>query len=270
MSALLALCVLVLGYCYVDKTPTEKAKLKRGNNWEVYAILLKHGLFYILFGIFLTLSAIVLFVIGLSKIGYNVVDFLVNVYLTDTANFSYVWQVIVGVFAASSFVLGWYCLFVREYFLERWAWSKNQIHLLRQLKNQDGLLGIALEAMEKGNPVKISLKSKKIYVGMVYSEQFERMDFDNLIIIPYLSGYRDKDTLKVVFDVNYADFYAKKGLLNDEMAYENEAIAEFRLSVRVSEIESISFFNKETFDEMQASLSQKTKKCFSTELKINF
>lgn len=261
MSAILALCILVLGYHYVNQAPAERATLKRGNNWEVYAILLKHGLFYMLFGALLTLGIFVFLIVGFLVIQQkNNVNVLIYIpYFADVKNFPYFWQMATSIFATSAFLLGWCSLKIREYRSKDYWQLKNK-ELLQQLKNQDGLLSIALEAMEKSIPVKISLKSKKIYVGVIYSEQFEQMDFDNLIIIPYLSGYRDKDILRVVFDVNYTEFYTKKGLFNDEAVYKDKLLAEFRLSIRVSEIESISFFDKDAFDEMQLSTQQKSKK----------
>lgn len=274
MSAILILYILVLGYCYVEKTPTEKNKLKRGSNWEAYAILLKHGLFCMLFSAFLALIPFMLFAIILLKFYNNFVDCLFNTYWIYKKTLSSYWQIVNSVFGTIVFICGWGYLVAREKIVIFWRNNeyvslskdknskdennglqllpkKEKESLLKQLKNQDGLLWIALEAMEKNTTVKISLKSKKIYVGMVHGEQFERMDFDNLIILPYLSGYRDKDTLKVKFDVNYADFYHKDEQFNSEKWYENEVVANFQLSIRVSEIESISFFDVDVFNKMQ-------------------
>lgn len=287
MSAILIVCILVAGYYYLEKTPTEKIKFKRSNNWEAYVILVKHGLFYMMFGVLLTLILLMLVGILLLKSDKFSIDFLFSymqlIYSKTSLGF---WQVAGGILSTCAFVFSLIYLVVREQWfnflliLKSWlnnVWASNndlslnedggmsqslpkeKRRLLKQLKNQDGLLWIALESMEKSTTVKISLKSKKIYVGLVHGEQFERMDFDNLIILPYLSGYRDKDTLRFVVNVNYADFYKQHGVFDSDKWYENEAVTNFQLGIRVGEIESISFFDVATFNKMKENQENQDK-----------
>lgn len=106
--------------------------------------------------------------------------------------------------------------------------------------------------MEEQTPVKISLKSKKVYVGIVYREQFEQLNFDNLAIIPMISSYRDKDTPIVTFDCNYSEVYKKHQIidkLKDFSELEKICLSDFLISIRSAEIKTISFFNIDMFDE---------------------
>lgn len=262
MAIILVLCILVLGYYHIERVPLEKAKLKRGNNWEAYVILAKHGLFYLILGLyaFLSLFILLLFIIFLGSSIIQLLGFDVSIRKS------------IGFFLRAidnPVLMPWVLLSLSmfggiissKHFVETYHLNK-----LSSLKNQDGFLNIVLEAMEKSIPIKVSLKSKKVYVGAVYNEQFEQMDFDNLVIVPYLSGYRNKDTLKITFDCNYSDIYNKYGLSGlqeiDEIQSDYQ-FSDFRLNIRVNEIESISLFYQEIFDDFL----QKDKESQKTSLK---
>lgn len=243
---LLILCILVLGYYHVEKIPTEKAKLKRGNNWEAYVILAKHGIAHLLSGFYYLMVLVCFFVVLclvvwwlLSKISIippiNIfIHFLLLIAEKPFTHWVLFALTVLVAMVSSSYMV-----------------DKFNLNNLSKLKNQDGFLNIVLEAMENGKPVKVSLKSKKIYVGAVYHEQFEQLDLDNLVIVPYLSGYRDKDTLKIIFDCNYTEVYGKYGVQEITSNPNSYHLSDFRLNIKVSEIESISLFHQEMFDDFQ-------------------
>lgn len=114
-----------------------------------------------------------------------------------------------------------------------------------QLRSLDAILDIIIYASSEIKPVKISLKSRKVYVGVIVSEQFEHIDADNIVIIPYLSGHREKDTLVVNFDHNYLEVY-KKNNNNHQPETDNTFavdMKEFKCVIRLNEVESISLFD---------------------------
>ena len=112
-----------------------------------------------------------------------------------------------------------------------------------------------MQVLDLHTSVKISLKSRKVYVGIIQSEQFERVDLDNVVIIPFLSGYRDKDTLRIEFDCNYVAVYEKHVIYDNEFWLDDNNLPililasdtmprfkDFRLVIRLDEIESIFLF----------------------------
>lgn len=80
-----------------------------------------------------------------------------------------------------------------------------------------------------------------MYIGLIDSEQFESADLDNVVIIPFKSGYRDKDTLTLNLDCDYIKVYQNKSIRFDVDKSNNlSELKQFRCAIRVSEIESIS------------------------------
>ena len=73
----------------------------------------------------------------------------------------------------------------------------------------DGSLGrLFFDSATSGKPVLVSLKSKKVYVGVVntISEPNEKQGPNiEVSINPLLSGYREKDNLRVLFTNDYSD-----------------------------------------------------------------
>ena len=100
--------------------------------------------------------------------------------------------------------------------------------------------------------MRLSLKSRKIYVGLIQSEQFERLDLENIVILPFLSGFRDKDSLSITFNHNYTDVYFKNQLIPTDSQLDEQCAKKldaFRVVIRVEEIESISLFDDRYFDD---------------------
>ena len=102
-------------------------------------------------------------------------------------------------------------------------------------------------------PLRLSLKSRKVYVGLVMEEQFESGDLDYVLIIPLVSGYRDKDTLDIFFDCNYVSVYEKHGLVSEDELSEEKLLKlnDFRLAIKASEIESVAFFEFSVLNEFE-------------------
>lgn len=73
----------------------------------------------------------------------------------------------------------------------------------------DGSLGrLFFDSATTGKPILVSLKSKKVYVGIIntISEPNEKQGPNiEVSINPLLSGYREKDNLRVLFTNDYSD-----------------------------------------------------------------
>ena len=128
--------------------------------------------------------------------------------------------------------------------------NKSQEEQRKEIRKQDAILNIIIDAAEQLHPVKISLKSRKAYIGLIQAEQFERPDLDDVTTIPFYSGHRDKDTLNIIFDSNYIKAYEKhygeifsNDSTNSLLPKDMQKLEEFRIVIRLSEIESISFFD---------------------------
>jgi len=98
------------------------------------------------------------------------------------------------------------------------------------------------EAIDERKLVELSTKSGKSYVGIATESGFDvRVDCD-VILIPVMSGYRDKETRKVVFTTNYAD------LLSSWDGEWNE----FQVVLPADDIASVRHFNPEAYEHFRA------------------
>jgi hypothetical protein len=96
--------------------------------------------------------------------------------------------------------------------------------------------------------VLISLKSRKIYVGIVNDIPIESGEVEHFSILPVLSGYREKDKLTVAFTTNYYLHYENN--LDDEgnpIDGSGASIDDFVEMIPVSEIAHIGRFDIDTY-----------------------
>ena len=99
-------------------------------------------------------------------------------------------------------------------------------------------------------PIEFSLRSGKSYIGYVIETQFTLKNQSDIALIPIASGYRDKDTKKLVITTNYSQFI-EKVFLEDGLEAEKSGIYKFRLVIPMSEIVSARYFDREIYDLFQ-------------------
>lgn len=248
MALLVVLLVLVLGYYYADHITAEQIKLRRSAGWETYVYLGFHGLRLILNGAMACLIlALPLYVVlwafdGGASWFHFTPDLsggmwrLAKYKLFDDIQ---VYHVVIALLA-----LGGCKNEIQKRHQEDWQ---------QQIKRYDAMLRIVWQSLHTQVPIRISLKSRKVYVGVVSQEQFSNAELDYMLIVPLVSGYRNKDTLDIFFDCNYYAVYQKYGLFDDDDLSKQEILKldDFRTAVRISEIESVSFFKMEVFGDFE-------------------
>lgn len=245
MGVVFILMVLVLGYHYTSNYLPARVILKRSSGWEAYVHLGKYGLSFLFNGLF---SFIIFFLfLRISQVILNIPYHLGAEYKP--------FDLVSWMFTSIDYINGLYWFFIIIFVFAFLQCSQsiktknqNKQEILESLKSSNSILNLILDATQTLTPVKISLKSKKVYVGLIDSEQFEHADLDNVAIIPYFSGYRHKDYLNITFDCNYTSVYEKHNisLNNDDGA---DKLRLFRTVIRVAEIESISLFNLEYYED---------------------
>lgn len=115
----------------------------------------------------------------------------------------------------------------------------------KEIARQSAIENIILESVDKGLLLLVTLKSRKVYVGMVDEARFNQLDSNTLVLIPFMSGYRDKDSLTFRVEHSYADYYVKNGIT---LTSEPLSVYQFRHVLPFEQIESFSLFNVETFE----------------------
>ena len=249
MAILLILLILVLGYRYTNAIPAEKIALKRSSGWEAYVRMGSHGIRFVWNAIFVYAIIVVCTVISIYFIA--LISHIFNI-----DGYSEYLKYIIVLSTIKSHDIGLHDVMITLLAFASCSAStreennKSQEDQRKEIRKQDAILNIIIDAAERLHPVKISLKSRKVYIGLIQAEQFERPDLDNVTTIPFYSGHRDKDTLNIIFDSNYIKVYEKhygeifsNDSTNSLSPKDMQKLEEFRIVIRLSEIESISFFD---------------------------
>lgn len=98
---------------------------------------------------------------------------------------------------------------------------------------------ILLRALEHGSPVSITTNSK-VYVGYVIGAIDAEPKRESLRILPAISGYREAETMKVIFTTYYASLYQKFNA-DPELSHLHPSL--FEIVIPAAEIKSINLFD---------------------------
>lgn len=275
MFALLILPILVSGFIVLSINPYHKIKLYRYDGQLLYLKAAKIGLRY-----FLVVSALSFclknYPISFSMEFWSL--YTLNVYIdpslvthiskaiaalqnrTDVTHdiILYSWVLslsLLTIFSAYilSLIIKVYVNFLK--YLARKNYEGNDtttIVLLSRVLKDSPIDSIFYESFSKKKPILISLSSRKVYIGMVnkLGEPSESEEPNQEIsLVPVISGYRDKDTLKVILQNEYSNL--------------PQTDIDSSIVIKVDEIETVSWFNHSVYEDVNDNMSkeiEKTKK----------
>ena len=123
---------------------------------------------------------------------------------------------------------------------------------------------IISESQRKRQLVEISTKSRKSYVGWAVESGVLTPGETDITLIPFVSGYRDKDTCELIFTTYYEDVLSLFGQDDKEGAEPGGmgdlTLKDFEIALPVSEIMSARLFDPivyEQFGHRQDSIPTK-------------
>ena len=244
MATAVFMVLMVCGYWYTTRNVSTRFKLKRTFGWDVYFLVALYGCIFVLQGV-MVIALVYLLLWGIS-IGINYLPEMQAIpqhvhYHRDFINWSFLGiQAPVVIMLCVSVLL---CLF-------RTTWSPGlrlntagRRQLYKQLTSANGVEGILYQCMEQGDMVYITLNSHRVYIGMVHTARCETSSSDNVVVIPMISGYRDRNTQQLVVEHNYAAYYQKHWIT--PVSEPNNAL-NFRKVILLNKIESLSLFDPAT------------------------
>jgi hypothetical protein len=130
-----------------------------------------------------------------------------------------------------------------------YIFSNSVFKLIARIAEKDHLDSFILEAAATQFPILVTLKSRKCYVGICYGEADGLADAgavgSHLALLPLLSGFRDSETLSLELTTNYNDHYDSNEI--DTGGHERLTLDDFKNVLPKCEIESVSFFDLETY-----------------------
>ncbi|MEG3135932.1 hypothetical protein SC206_20445 [Rouxiella sp. T17] len=240
MGTAVFMVLMVCGYWYTSRDLSTRFKYKRTFGWDVYFLVALYGCIFVLQG--LVATALIWLVLLIISTIANVTSFsLANNYhhlQMDFINWSFLGIQAPVVIMLSLAVL--FCLY-----RSNWAGSSRlngagRKELYKSLTHSNGVEGILFQCMEEGHLAWITLKSRRIYIGMVHTAAFENTSTANVVLIPMLSGYRDGKNMSLRIEHNYSAWYANHDITLDSSP---RTAFDFRKVIMVDQIESLSLFD---------------------------
>ncbi|WP_147197417.1 hypothetical protein [Pantoea sp. CCBC3-3-1] len=254
MGPLVIMIVLVCGVWYTENHYQSRIRQARSNGWASYFYVAMHGCrFAILgFGFVLVLFLLLLLITQLINLfGLIWPDIHVDLFswLTEIKIMSYP-----VFFYFSLGTAGLFAWFAGNNAKKEIEDEKKRLAAYREVAAQDGIEALLVQAIDEDKLIFVTLKSRKVYIGYVAAPRIEHTHTQHLAIIPYISGYRDKDTLRYYEQHRYYELY-----LSENITPRSEPLnlQHFRHVIPMDQVEAVSLFDVKTY-KMFDSFSEKS------------
>lgn len=245
MGPLVIMVVLVCGFWFTENHYQSRIRHARTNGWTSYFYVAMHGCKFVIQGfglillLYLTLFllSLIFSVPHLFSADYGIKDFYS--WLTDKAILSYPMFFVFSMIAA--------CIFAYVAGdLARNAIKNEGVRqaAYREMAAMDGIETLLVQAIDEDRLIFVTLKSRKVYIGYVAAPRIEHSHTQHLAIIPYISGYRDKDTLRYHEQHRYYELYLRKGITADS---DGLNLQHFRHVIPMDQVEAVSLFDTGTY-----------------------
>ncbi|MFU9138453.1 hypothetical protein [Erwinia tasmaniensis] len=240
MGTAIFMVLMVCGYWYTSRDLSTRFKIKRSFGWDVYFLVALYGCIFVLQGVIATgiVWLILLAASGIMNAIPQLGDGLHHHWQVEFMTWSFL-----GIQAPVVIMLTFAVIFC----IYRSSWSgsarldsSGRKKLYKKLSRSNGVEGLLFQCMEEGELAWITLKSRRIYIGMVHTASFENASVCNIVMIPMLSGYREGTALDLRIEHNYSKWYADHGITLDS---EPKSAMAFRKVIMVDQIESLSLFD---------------------------
>lgn len=240
MGTAIFMVLMVCGYWYTSHDLTTRFKFKRTFGWDVYFLVALYGCVFVLQGMLATAVLWLLLLIASA-----VMNLLPAYFGPEYHHFQMTfmnWSFL-GIQAPVVIMLSFAVVFC----LWHSNWSSGarldiggRRELYKQLTRANGVEGLIYQCMDKGDLAWVTLKSQRIYIGMIHTATFDSGDANNIVLIPLLSGYRDSKSLDLHVEHNYSAWYADHEIT---LVSEPCSALDFRKVILLSQVESLSLFD---------------------------
>lgn len=267
MGLLLILPILVSGYLFCNGSIYRQATMSRYDGQLLYMLIAKTGILVFGFAcaisfplIYISKHEILASVLGVYS-GYikYIKGFLVRNQIADAPSAT-IWAFMIQT-SALSFIIAWSLprLFTLALMLRHWA-SLSEIRalILASKVPTRPLTRHLMDSMrDPENLYMFSMDDRKVYVGRVSDigdlHEAGGMDED-FEIVPVMSGFRDKDTLKVTYTTDYS-------AVVDQMRVRGRDVG-FTIALSQKNIVSVSRFEDEVWKQFksQQALNERDEK----------
>jgi|TARA_R110000868_G_scaffold26351_5_gene101607 hypothetical protein len=245
--------ILVSGFYVCHQHPLYKQKLYRYEGQYLYLLCAKNGTYCLFLGSIITLLADTLLPNSIhltqnTLIPLNWIDKVTALFSTieiidkkETGTLVWIFSVSIATFLTA---LIWSVLAYLRFCLVFKTWKPKPHIAYKVLSDSpmDKLLFEASQENSESNLLMLSLSDRKVYVGKIITmgepNELEGPD-QEVTLIPVMSGYRDRDTLSVVFNTQY-----------------DETDKSVRITLRQDMVISATRFSFEAYEQLNPALTK--------------
>jgi hypothetical protein len=240
---------LVCGYIFASQSPRSRYRYKRSDGWDAYFYVAAWGVAFLVLGWFLSST--------LSYIGaLRWLALTLEMDPSEVAKLVPVEQKAIsyeslktGVWITFSLIIAMICGRVSRYRFGDPVTRANWLSLNVRHNAEESLL---VYAASTRFPVVVTLASRKVYIGVVTMPALENGVVEHLELFPLMSGYRHSDELTLHLTTNYFAHYERRGLLSPMARPGTLTLNDFRVVIPAREIETMSLFDKDTYNDFKA------------------
>jgi len=232
-ATFLLVVTAVSGYFFSDRCLRYKYILPREDGQRLYLRSLVYGLPFLI--LCLLISKLTFWLPGHF-------ESIPAVFEVDSETETYL--VAGGMFFISHFTAAMYNLAIGE---------RGRKQKFVDAMKRDDFERILYESMENLQPIAISLDSRKVYVGLVYDGIEPDTSRSYLTIIPFLSGYRDPETLAFTIQSKYEAVIA--ALDSEGKAIDTETVQKYCMTVPRDKVLSLHLYNDHLYAQVQQQLA---------------
>jgi len=255
MGPLIIMVVLVCGFWYTENHYQSRIRQARTNGWNSYFYVAMHGCKFAVQGFaIVSLFYLILLIINalINALGWIWPSINVDLHswLKDIKIMSYPLFFVLSMLMAALIAYDQGVNAKRA--LEN---EETRQQAYREMAAQDGIESLLVQAIDEGKLIFVTLKSRKVYIGYVAAPRMEHQDTQHLVVIPYISGYRDKDTLRYYEQHRYYELYLNKDITADSFPLNYK---HFRHVIPMEQVEAVSLFDTETYKSFDKFSSTET------------
>ncbi|EHG7613748.1 hypothetical protein J5Y28_003557 [Citrobacter sedlakii] len=239
MGTAIFMVLMVCGYWYTSRDLSTRFKIKRSFGWDVYFLVALYGCIFVLQGVLATgLLWLLLLALSAADNTFQITSQKYADWQIEFMNWSFLGiQAPVVVMLAFAIL---FCLYRSNWAVSARLDGEDRKTLYKRLARSSGIEQLLYQCMEQGELALVTLKSRRIYIGMIHTATLEYEKTANIVLIPMLSGYRDGEKMNLCIEHNYSKWYAEHDITLDS---EPRSAMDFRKVIMLDQIESLSLFD---------------------------
>lgn len=240
LSAVFVVAICLAGYLFLSNFPATKYRIQRRSGYHVF--FGSAGIGILIFFVAVFVYWIGTLIANFSSFNLSFANWVLNDVLKCDAEYTTVALLDI---VTVSIILGRLVPKLMYGFSEEKMMNALEYEITTDPETPE-FTQLFFKSMELGKPILFTMSDRKVFIGYVY--EVHAGDFNDILILPYYSGYRDKNTLELVLVTPYKQVIealqkeysdqkeCSESIGDDEEILDNVKFGSFLISLPIREI----------------------------------